>query len=136
LLPSMCGSTFFRRPAHHGFVNFSCLTERQQTHPAIREIQELPMCSSTQPAGWPRWLVSTILVICAVFLIPHLAAAQAATNNSPDAYRPVLDRLHSITTLAEPEWRVYGDVSHPEDPNLNDASWETMKVEDKWSSGT
>jgi hypothetical protein len=44
--------------------------------------------------------------------------------------------LNSITTLAEPEWRVYGDVPHPQDRNLDDTGWKTMKVEGKWASGT
>jgi alpha-mannosidase len=100
------------------------------------ETQELPMCSSVLRYTWSRTLPSTILVVCAVFLISSFAGAQVTTNNSSDPYRPVIDRLNSITTLAEPEWRVYGDVAHPEDPSLDDSGWETMKVEGKWASGT
>jgi hypothetical protein len=93
------------------------------------------MRSSVSPHTWSRTLPSTI-VVCAFLLISPFAGAQDTTNNSSDAYRPVIDRLNSITTLAEPEWRVSGDVAHPEDQNLDDTRWETMKVEGKWSSGT
>src|SRR5438552_3153293 len=93
------------------------------------------MSSSVSPYTWSRTLSSTVLICGIVFLVSY-AGAQVATNNSSEAYRPVMDRLHSIATLAEPEWRVYGDVSHPEDPALDDTGWETMKVEGTWPSGT
>jgi alpha-mannosidase len=48
----------------------------------------------------------------------------------------VLDRLQSITTLPEPEWHYSGDVPHPEDSSLDDASWPTMKVGDSWPRGS
>jgi alpha-mannosidase len=94
------------------------------------------MRSSLSPHTWSRTLPSTILIVCALLLISPFASTQVMTNNSSDPYRPVIDRLNSITTLAEPEWRVYGDVAHPEDQNLDDTRWETMKVEGKWPSGT
>lgn len=83
-----------------------------------------------------RILLSAILIVCAFFLMSPFAGAQATSNNSSDSYRPVIDRLNSITTLAEPEWRVAGDIAHPEDENLNDTTWETMKLEGTWPSGT
>jgi alpha-mannosidase len=94
------------------------------------------MRSSVSSFTWPRTLLPAIFVVFAVFSVAPFALAQVTTNNLSDAYRPVIDRLNSITTLAEPEWRVYGDVAHPEDPNLDDSGWETMKVEGKWASGT
>jgi alpha-mannosidase len=81
-------------------------------------------------------LLPSLIVVCAVFSIVPFAPAQVSTNNLSDAYKPLLDRLHSITTLGEPEWHVHGDVPHPEDPNLDDTGWETMRVEGQWSSGT
>jgi alpha-mannosidase len=94
------------------------------------------MRSSAARFNWWRTLASTLLVVCAVLAASPFTEAQVTTNSPSDLYRAVMERLHSITTLAEPEWRVHGDVAHPEDPNLDDSGWESMKVEGKWSSGT
>ena len=45
-----------------------------------------------------------------------------------DPYKPVLDRLQSLTHKAEPEWRLHADIPHPEDPTVNDSDWEVFTV--------
>jgi alpha-mannosidase len=47
----------------------------------------------------------------------------------------MLDRLQSLTTMELPEWRFHADVPHPEDPNLNDAEWQTVRVHEEWTTG-
>jgi hypothetical protein len=47
-----------------------------------------------------------------------------------------LDRLESLTTLPLSEWRFHADLPHPEDSSLDDSGWETVRVGDKWSTGS
>jgi len=61
-------------------------------------------------------------------------SAQEATTNDP--YKPTLDRLDSLTRLPQPEWRIHGDIAHPETPSLNDADWQVIQVKEsrRWQS--
>ena len=54
--------------------------------------------------------------------------AIAQSEGSPDPYKPTLDRLQSLTSQGETQWRYHADVPHPEDPGLNDADWGTLTV--------
>ena len=65
-----------------------------------------------------------------------LAQTAGAPGEPADPYKATLDRLASLTTLPLLEWRAHDDVPHPEDPSLDDSKWETVKVGDKWSTGT
>jgi alpha-mannosidase len=111
-----------------------------QTFPTIPLLHKVPMPSSVSFSARSKTLTSLVLVyvlaVCAAFLAVPRGEAQSVENNPPDAYQTVLDRLHSIATFAVPEWRVAGDVAHPEDPNLEDSGWETMKLNGTWPSGT
>jgi len=49
-------------------------------------------------------------------------------NNSPEPYKPTLDRLNSLTHEAESDWRFNKDLPHPEDPSLNDSAWGIFRV--------
>ena len=72
-----------------------------------------------------------------VLLVTFLSAfssAQAPTP-APDPYKPVLDRLASLTVLTQPDWRFHADMPHPEDPAVGDASWIPLKVDEKWTTG-
>ena len=69
-------------------------------------------------------------------LVPSAVAADAATTEAVDPYKPILDRLESLSTLPVPDWQFHSDVPHPEDPALDVSSWETIKVDEKWSSGS
>jgi alpha-mannosidase len=50
-------------------------------------------------------------------------------------YKVVLDRLESLTVQHEAEWRTHADVPHPESASVDDVSWSSMKVGDKWTDG-
>src|SRR5580704_7329800 len=65
-----------------------------------------------------------------------VAQESPAGQKAADPYQPTLDRLQSLTTLPLPEWRFHADVPHPEDSTLDEAGWETIKVGDKWSTGS
>src|SRR5882672_3124001 len=69
----------------------------------------------------------------AIFLSGGVCFAQ--TNNPPDPYKPILDRLESLETMALPEWRYHEDLAHPEDPSLNDADWPAVKTREEWKTG-
>jgi alpha-mannosidase len=64
------------------------------------------------------------------------ASLRTRAENAPDPYQPVLDRLSSINVIPIPEWHVSNDIPHPEDANIDDSSWGTMKLQDKWPIGT
>jgi len=81
-----------------------------------------------------RWMVYALFALIAARLV--VAQESPASQKAADPYQPTLDRLQSLTTLPLPEWRFHADVPHPEDSTLDEASWETMKVGDKWSTGS
>lgn len=66
---------------------------------------------------------SLSLPVCLV-----LFAISGFCQNSPDPYKPTLDRLESLTQQPEPGWRFHSDIPHPEDPALNDSDWGTWTV--------
>lgn len=70
----------------------------------------------------------TATLLCAV-------ASMAQTKESPDPYKPVLDRLESLTLLPQPEWRFHDDIAHPEDPSVSDAEWPVLKPREPWKTG-
>jgi alpha-mannosidase len=57
-----------------------------------------------------------------------------APENNP--FRATLERLQAMVSLPLPEWRAHADnLPHPEDPALNDSSWEAIKVREPWKDG-
>jgi alpha-mannosidase len=79
-----------------------------------------------------RWIACTLLALVPV----NVVSAQQPSQKTTDPYQAILDRLQSLTALPLPEWRFHADVPHPEDPSLDDSGWETVKVGDKWSTGS
>jgi alpha-mannosidase len=80
-----------------------------------------------------RWMVCTVVA----FLSARLGAQQPIpTQKTADPYQPTLQRLESLTSLPLPDWRFHTDIAHPEDSSVNDSAWETIKVGDKWSTGS
>ncbi len=69
---------------------------------------------------------SALLVVLAIFTFSVLAVSQ--TSETPDPYKPALDRLKSLTRQGEAEWRIHTDVPHPEDASLDDSGWSTFTV--------
>ncbi len=79
------------------------------------------------------WMVYTVLA----FLSARLAAQQPIpTPKTGDPYQPTLQHLESLTSLPLPAWRFHNDIPHPEDSSVSDSAWETIKVGDKWSTGS
>jgi alpha-mannosidase len=79
-----------------------------------------------------RWIVCALLALLPV----NFVSAQQPSQKTTDPYQATLDGLQSLTALPLPEWRFHADVPHPEDPSLDDSGWETVKVGDKWSTGS
>ena len=75
----------------------------------------------------------TVFLVTALLCSPS-SFADAKTDADP--YKPVLDRLESLTILAQPEWRYHADIPHPEDRELKDADWPTVKTREVWKTGT
>ena len=74
-------------------------------------------------------LISALLV-CVLVATP--ASAQSPSP-STDPYKPILDRLQSVTTIPLPSWRIHpADLSHGEDPALAIADWPQVKVNEDW----
>jgi alpha-mannosidase len=59
----------------------------------------------------------------------------AAQDQAPSPHKAILDRLGSLTVQPVPNWHYHVDMPHPEDPNLDDSSWQTVKVDERWSNG-
>lgn len=69
-----------------------------------------------------------LLVAMMPSLLGFLFSQSSAGPETSDPYKPVLDRLDSLSRQAESEWRHHSDVPHPEDPSLNDGDWSVIRV--------
>ena len=67
------------------------------------------------------------LLMC-LWVISLSVAALAQNSVATDPYKAPLDRLQSLSTQGETQWRFHADVPHPEDPGLNDSDWGTFTV--------
>jgi alpha-mannosidase len=72
------------------------------------------------------------IIIAVVSVLRGFSQGQTAT---PDPYKPVLDRLQSLSTQPEAEWRFHPDVPHPEDLSLNDSDWPVFHVKNVSGAG-
>jgi alpha-mannosidase len=56
---------------------------------------------------------------------------------SPDnPYRSTLERLDAMVQMPLPDWRAHADtLPHPEDPTLDDSSWQQIKIRERWTEG-
>jgi alpha-mannosidase len=81
-----------------------------------------------------RWMLCAVLTLVTASLVGAQAPNQGPAATDP--YQPTLHRLESLTTLPLSDWRFHADISHPEDSSVNDSAWETIKVGDKWSTGS
>jgi alpha-mannosidase len=75
-----------------------------------------------------------LFAILAMFLTAEDSFAQ--TNQPPDPYKPILDRMEAMETLPLAEWRFHTDMAHPEDPSVNDADWPVVKLREEWKDGS
>jgi alpha-mannosidase len=61
--------------------------------------------------------------------------SRAQQSETPDPYKPIVDKLESLETLQIPKWPYQEDMAHPEDPGVNEAGWPTVKVREEWKTG-
>jgi alpha-mannosidase len=75
--------------------------------------------------------------VCAVLLLVlvSIAAAQNPPNQPPDPYKPVLDRLQTITVMPVQDWKHHADVAHPEDVKLSDVDWPVLPFNKIYNDG-
>ena len=67
-----------------------------------------------------------------VLLTSSCAFAQTAPAPA-DPYKPVLDRLQSISVIPLPSWQTHAaDLPHGEDPALSTAEWQSVKLKQDW----
>jgi alpha-mannosidase len=67
-----------------------------------------------------------------VLLITSAALAQSPSA-PPDPYKPVLDRLQSITSIPLPTWQAHAaDLPHEEHPALSTSDWLQVKLKEDW----
>jgi alpha-mannosidase len=70
-------------------------------------------------------------ILCCI-LIAASAFAQSPTAVA-DPYKPVLDRLQSISVIPMPAWQAHAaDLPHGEDLALSTAGWQQVKVKEDW----
>src|SRR5579864_7571835 len=69
---------------------------------------------------------SAILVVVMILLCVAFGVSQNSSGS--DQYKPMLDRLESLTRQGESEWRFHADIPHPEDPGLSDSDWGVLRV--------
>ncbi len=65
------------------------------------------------------------ILFCSIVSLCQVNSAQSA---SADPYKSTLDHLQSLTLQPEADWRVHADIPHPEDPALNDSTWDEATV--------
>ncbi len=79
--------------------------------------------------------MKNLVVVASFAILVPAGVCLAQTDKPPDPYKPILDRLESLQTVALPEWRYREDLAHPEDPSLNDADWPVVKTGEEWKTG-
>jgi alpha-mannosidase len=82
-----------------------------------------------------RFAPSFILLILIIGIIGVCAATGFSQSSHADPYKPVLDRLQSLTHQAQAEWRFHSDVPHPEDSTVDDSGWEMFHVKNTSGPG-
>jgi alpha-mannosidase len=76
---------------------------------------------------------SALFLVVLILMYPILGVSQRAST--PDPYKTTLDRLQSLSSQAEAEWRFHADIPHPEDPGLSDADWGSLTVKNRSQPG-
>ncbi len=68
-----------------------------------------------------------------ILLLTLSTLAQNPPSES-DPYKPVLDRLQSVSTIPLESWRGHVlDLAHGEDPGLNVSGWDAVQVKKSWT---
>ena len=67
------------------------------------------------------------------FLLVSCFTFAQSPSAPPDPYKPVLDRLQSITAIPLPAWQAHAaDLPHGEDPALGISDWQQVKAKVDW----
>ena len=75
-----------------------------------------------------RFLLSLLLTLLAA-----VSASAQMQPPTPDPYKPVLDRLQSISTIPLASWSIHdSDLPHGEDPALDTSAWQQVKIGEDW----
>jgi alpha-mannosidase len=74
--------------------------------------------------------LSSSIILCTL-----LGLMDAVEQTPVDPYKAVLDRLESIVVQPLDGVRYHTDMAHPEEVQLNDSNWSTVKVDERWSNG-
>ena len=82
-----------------------------------------------------RFLSLIVLLLFFCLALPGTLPA-TAQGVAGDPYKPVLDRLESLLVQPLDGLRYHTDIAHPEAVALNDSSWSTVKVDERWSNGS
>lgn len=73
-----------------------------------------------------------LIVLAALSALSLAQPAPAAA--APDPYKPLLERLQSISEIPLADWRAHdGNLPHGEDPALDDSGWASVKPTEKWT---
>jgi alpha-mannosidase len=81
---------------------------------------------------WSKFRMHRAHRLLAVLLTSACAFAQTATT-PPDPYKPIFDRLQSITVIPLPSWQIHAaDLAHGEDPALSTSDWQSVKLKEDW----
>jgi alpha-mannosidase len=78
----------------------------------------------------------TIFSLLLIFQVSGFSQAFNQKDEPPDPYKPILDRVASLAVQPLPEWRFHDDIPHPEDPALDESSWEVIKTGERWTTGS
>src|SRR5277367_3174006 len=73
------------------------------------------------------------VILCALLTLSAVLAYSDEKGANYDSYKPVLDRLESLTQFPLPGWRLHADLPHPEDVALDDTGWEVVQLDAKWT---
>ena len=89
----------------------------------------IPVPTSSRSAHSRMRSALTLSIACFVFSA-SVVCQEAGATAFAGSFKPVLDRLAALTTQPLPGWHFHDDVAHPEDPALDDSSWNTMTAND------
>jgi alpha-mannosidase len=68
--------------------------------------------------------MSRITRLCLAVVLS--SSSLLAQNTKPNRYQPITDRLAALLQQPISEWRFHADISHPEDPQLDNSDWTTV----------
>src|SRR5271157_1656615 len=81
---------------------------------------------------WSKFQMHRTLRVLLVLLIASCASPQTPSA-PPDPYKPILDRLQSITVIPLPNWQAHAaDLAHGEDPALSASGWQQVQLKEDW----